>query len=499
MITDELANFIVHLKYENTPENAIRKAKICFLDFLGVSLRGSKEKSSLIAFKVFNPYFNQNLRESEDLVESTIIGHGMGNAIDAGFINGISAHCLDLDDGHRLAQLHPGCVVIPTALALAEERNKTGKEFLEAIIAGYEVAIVLGKLMNPNHRNHGFHSTGTVGTLAAAAAASKILKLNVEETVNALGLAGTQAAGLLESDHAGTMGKHLHAGKAVQSGVISALFAQNGFTGASSILEGPEGFFKALCGNDFYLNFNLNSDLNSKDNDLNRIIEQIKSDLGKFHVQDVYLKKYPVCRHLHSTIDSALDILNEINIHSIENQKINKITVQTYNTAAEHDNYAPSSVEAIRQSLPVALGIALNKGELTLENIEEFETNPEYKPEILEIANKVEIVLDSELDSLQPQKRPSIVSIELKYPDRDDYDKNKIGYSESERSKTIKKAIFLPKGEPENPFSEQEILGKFKSLNSDFNVDMSLIDNLELNSMKNFMGDFFLRSEKSLR
>ena len=106
MITKELANFIVSLKYEDIPDLAIEKAKLCFLDFLGVSLRGSQEKSSLIAFEVFNPYFKSN---SE--FKSTIIGHGNGNALNAGFLNGISAHCLDLDDGHRLAQLHPGCAV----------------------------------------------------------------------------------------------------------------------------------------------------------------------------------------------------------------------------------------------------------------------------------------------------------------------------------------------------------------------------------------------------
>ncbi len=266
MITEELANFIVSLKYEDIPDSAIEKAKLCFLDFLGVSLRGSKEKSSLIAFEVFNPYKNPNFQ-----FNSTIIGHGMGDALSAGFLNGISSHCLDLDDGHSLAQLHPGCTVIPAALSLAEERDKSGKEFLEAIVVGYEVAIALGKGINPSHRNHGFHSTGSIGSFAAAAASSKIMNLDFKETVNALGLAGTQAAGLLESDHAGTMGKHLHAGRAVQSGMISAILSQKGFTGAASIVEGNEGFLKAMCGKKVFENST-------------EIENQIKSDLGQFHI-----------------------------------------------------------------------------------------------------------------------------------------------------------------------------------------------------------------------
>jgi 2-methylcitrate dehydratase PrpD len=470
MITQELAHFIVSLKYDDLPYSTIEKAKICFLDFLGVSLRGSKEKSSLIAFDVFNSsIFDSTLSKTFPDSESghglsTIIGHGGGEVINAGFLNGISAHCLDLDDGHRIAQLHPGCVVIPAALALAEKHDKTGKEFFEAIIAGYEVAIVLGKLINPLHRNHGFHSTGTIGTFAATAAACKIINLNEEEIINAIGLAGTQAAGLLESDHAGTMGKHLHAGKAVQSGIISTLLAQKGFTGASSILEGKEGFFKAMCGDNIENSTKMTSEL---------ALKQIKSDLGKFHIRDVYVKKYPVCRHLHSTIDSVMDILNEINVESIKDNEIKKITVKTYQTAAEHNNYCPSTMESVRQSLPISLAIALNQGDLTLENIQEFENNSQFKKEIMKTAKKVSIQIDKDLDNLQPQKRPSRVLIELK---------------NSNMHKTYEKITFLPKGEPENPFTKKEIFNKFYSLNKDlYSSHLDLIDVMETEKLNSLM------------
>lgn len=470
MITQELANFIVCLKFDEIPDFAIEKAKLCFLDFLGVSLRGSKEKSSLIAFELF--YSNSNssiLKTSHDCIglddgPSTIIGHKKGDVLNAGFLNGISAHCLDLDDGHRIAQLHPGCVVIPAALSLAEKHDKNGKEFIESIIAGYEVAISLGKLMNPSHRNQGFHSTGTIGTLAATAAACKIINLNYNETVNALGLAGTQAAGLLESDHAGTMGKHLHAGRAVQSGIISALLAQKGFTGPSSIMEGKEGFFKAMCGDNVENYAKMTSE---------SALSQIKSDLGKFHIRDVYLKKYPVCRHLHSTIDSALNVLNEINVQSLKNHEIEKITVKTYKTASEHDNYCPSSIESIRQSLPICLAIVLNKGEITLENLVEFENNSQFKMEVLATAKKVYIEIDKDLDDLQPQKRPSNLLIEI---------------SNANGKKTYKKITFLPKGEPENPFSKKDIINKFCSLNTDLNsFNFNLIHEMERKKVNCFI------------
>lgn len=461
MITKDLASFIISLKYEDIPQDTREKVKLCFLDFLGVALRGSQEKSSLIAHEVFSDMFSDNYQKSFKN-RSTIIGHDKGNFVMAGFLNGISAHCLDLDDGHRGAQIHPGCVVIPTALTLAEKYDKTGKQFLEAVVAGYEVAIMLGKIINPYHRNQGFHSTGTVGTVAAAAAACKIIDLNLIKTAHALGLAGTQAAGLLESGHAGTMGKYLHAGRAVESGILSSLMAEKSFTGAHSILEGKEGFLNSMC-----------CDLNHE----KLLKNQIKSQLNKFNINDVYLKKYPVCRHIHSTIDSAQGVLQKIHSESIKNDKIRKIMVKTYKIASEHDNYSPYTVESIRQSLPISLAIFLNQGELTLDNIERYCEDPVFKEEILKTAEKITIVMDKNLEELQPQKRPSSVSIKIM-----DGNNNK---------KTFEKLTFLPKGEPENPFTPTEIFNKFCTINPDLiHMDFNVIDGIDTCKIRRFMKTF---------
>ena len=111
-------------------------------------------------------------------------------------------------------------------------------------MVGYEIGILLGKIVNPQHRNNGFHTTGTIGAFVAGAVASKLLKLDDEQILNALGLCGTQSAGLLESDHGGSMGKALHVGKAAYNGILSAYLARNGFTGSETIFEGVEGFLK---------------------------------------------------------------------------------------------------------------------------------------------------------------------------------------------------------------------------------------------------------------
>jgi 2-methylcitrate dehydratase PrpD len=426
MITKKFADFVVDVNYNDLPEDVVKKVKLCFLDFLGVTLRGSKEKSSLAV----NNIINKNN-------ESTVIGHGKSGVLDSALANGIAAHSLDMDDGSRMAQLHPGACVIPAALSICESYNKNGKELISSIIAGYEIAISLGILANPEHRNKGFHSTGTCGTFGAAAAVCKALSLDKNQTINALGLAGTQASGLLESDHAGSMGKHLHAGKAAQSGILSALLAKEGFTGASTIIEGKEGFLSAMA------------DFNGK--------KQL--DLGNFHILNVYFKKYPVCRHLHSTIDATLEIIKK---NDLKAEDIHKIIVKTYKIAANHNNYNPESTEALRQSLPLSLAIALKNRDLNLDNLE-------INRDIAEISSKVVIECSENLDDLYPNKRSSEVTIHT-------------------NTQSYYSRVDLPKGEPENQFTEEELQKKFFSLNPEVNIDIvNIINNLEDYSIKELM------------
>lgn len=422
----KFADFIEDTEYEKLPLKVIDQAKLCFLDFLGVTLRGSKTKSAYAVNKI--------IKENN---ESTIIGHKKATALDASLANGVASHSLDLDDGHRIAQLHPGTCVIPAALALCESENKSGKELISSIVVGYEIMISMGILVNPEHRNRGFHSTGTCGAFGAAAAACKALNLDKEETINALGLAGTQASGLLESDHAGSMGKHLHAGKAAQSGILSAILAKEGFSGASTIIDGNEGFLSAMTDS-------------NKDK---------KIDIGKFHILNVYFKKYPVCRHLHSAIDATLEILNKNNL---KGEDIQKILVKTYKIAASHNNHNPETIEAIRQSLPVSLAIASKYRNLSLNNLENNE-------EIAKISSKIVIECDENLDDLYPYKRSSEVIIQT---DTHSYTNR----------------VDIPKGEPENQFTKYELINKFNDLNKDINIDiLSIRDNLEDYNVKELM------------
>lgn len=452
MITSKFTEFIVSTSYDQLPDGVIQKAKECFTDFMGVALRGSGTESGEAVKNIIRPGD-----------ESTVIGQGRSTPMEAGLANGIFAHSMDLDDGHRLAMLHPGACVIPASLSLCEAENRTGKELIESIVVGYQVAIALGMMVNPGHRSRGFHSTGTCGTLGAAAAACKAMDLSETQITNALGLAGTQAAGLLESDHSGSMGKHLHTGRAAQSGILSALLARNGFTGGETILEGDEGFLKAMADVDPNAMTDIDpytmADVHPHETDL---------PMENYHISDVYFKIYPVCRHLHSSIDALLEIVEE---EQPELEEIEKITVNTYKIAAEHDDYHPTSTEALRQSLPVSMAVALLNHYQETGDLIEFSYSPRNKEGINDISGKIQIKTNDTLDKEYPKSRPSEVSI-------------------STQKGVYKRRVDLPYGEPENPL-KQGVEWKFRNLNPD--VDAGVLDvivNMDsYPDVRQFMGD----------
>lgn len=464
MFLQDISKFISNYRYELVTVESINTIKAAFLDFIGVTYRGANENSSTIAFNTINEIFHKN-----DLdLEASIIGKPgvKTNVLNAAFINGISAHTLELDDGHRQAQAHLGAVIFPTALALSEAYGLGGKDFFEAVIVGYEVGILLGKLVNPRHRNNGFHTTGTIGTFVSGAVASKLLKLDETQILNALGLCGTQAAGLLESDHAGSMGKVLHVGKANYNGILSAFLARNGFTGAETIVEGSEGFLKTMV---YY------DDFNSENYSFDLILE----DVGTVKVRDIYFKKYPFCRHLHSSIDTALKLrtsLGEEYVH-IEN-----VAVKTYDVAADHNNFQPKNLEELKQSLPYAVAITLVMGEVSIDTLnklvdyglfENYSTVDKVN-NIKNLVNKMIILKDEKLNDLYPNKRPSNVIIKL---------------DEEFRNGVFQNITFIPKGDFENPYELSELIDKFKSLNPDYNVNnLVIIDELDSYSMTDVVG-----------
>ncbi len=215
------------------PEDAREAARHCLLDFLGCALAGSREPLASILF--------DTVVRPEGAVEASLIGRPeRATRLSAALVNGAAGHALDFDDTHTTMTGHPSVPVLPALLALAETEGMNGRTLLIGLVTGIELECRLGALLGIDHYTKGFHGTGTLGTFGAAAGCAQMLGLDESGWLHAIGLAGTQAAGLKASF--GTMAKPLHAGRAASAGLLAALLARGGFTGHPEIIEAPQGF-----------------------------------------------------------------------------------------------------------------------------------------------------------------------------------------------------------------------------------------------------------------
>jgi len=232
-LTKVLARKSAALEYEDLPPEAREIARRCVLDYFGVALAGAGDELVRLVL--------DELTEAGGAPQASVVGHdGRLPALSAALVNGAAGHALDYDDVNMAMPGHPSVAILPGLLALAEQRRSSGRDLVTAFVAGYETACRIGMALQPGHYNLGFHSTGTVGAFGAAAACARLLGLDAEATAMALGIAGTQAAGL--KSQFGTMCKPFHAGKAAQNGLLAARLAARGFSSRADIVECVQGF-----------------------------------------------------------------------------------------------------------------------------------------------------------------------------------------------------------------------------------------------------------------
>ena len=409
------ADFIVSTRYDQFNSEVILQAKKLILDLVGVSLAGYK----LMEFPRMVVGYMAGLGGTP---EATIIQTKRKfPAINAAFANAAYAHALDMDDGHRFAASHPGTVIIPAALAAAELSKASTKELIVGIVVGYEIMIRIGMAINPSSLNRGFHATGITGSFGAAAAAASIIKLTREETIGALGLAGLQAAGILQVNHdlEGAKVKPINPARAAMSGLLSAILAKNGGKGPSEIFEGEDGFLKAF------------TDQVKKD--------LLTKDLGKnFEICNIYIKFYAACRHVHACVDAALKILYQ---NPIEISEIKRISAETYPAAIRLCNMTEvTPPSAGRFSIPFSIALALVKKDAGADKYSEENIKDH---EIQSLSRKVGLSIGAKWEKWYPNKRGATVRI---------MDNN---------GKECSAEVDLAKGEPENPASREEIYNKF--------------------------------------
>ena len=412
-ITARLASFYKSLTFNDLPPEVINKAIVLVADTIANGMYGSRSEEALPVLQV--------MRDAGGLNEAMIWGHGMRiPSHAAALINGTFVHCNEMDDTHRGTSVHAGSFVIPSAVAVGEKRRSSGEDFLIAVIAGYETAIRIALSVSPEHRFRGYHTTATVGVFGAAIAASMLLNLDVSQTVNAMGLAGSHAAGLFQFLYDGSMVKRIHPGRSAQSGVLSALFASKGLTGPPQILEGTYGFGRVM------------SDRFS--------METITQELGShWHIMDVGIKPYSACRFCHCPIDGALEIRSEpgFNPAAVESVEI----LGSQQLYGQTGNQKPETVIGAQLSTPFEVALALYYGNVMPEDVKKGLSDPK----ILNLAQRISVIVDPELPKTSRE-------VEIKV---------------TLNSGEVKSAhVSLPTGEPEKPLSSSRLYDKFLMLST---------------------------------
>jgi len=416
--TRKLAAFAANLAYSDIPGVVIDHIKLCLLDTVGCGLFGSTLPWGRILAE-----FAKDLGGKK---ESTVLGMPYRvSAPNAALANGTMIHGFELDDLHRISILHPGSVTLPAALAVGETRKGcSGKEFLTALVVGYEVGARIGMTVGASHLHRGFHPTGTHGTFAAAAAAGKLLSLDEDRMTHALGIAGTQAAGLMAAQYA-AMVKRMHAGRASQSGVYGALLAERGFTGITDILEADYGSYCKVMGE--------NPDLNN-----------IGKDLGeRYEVLNVGFKCYSCCGSNFTSLEALSRILAD---HRLKASDIQKLTVRSTTVTKLHVgwDYKPEGITAAQMNLPYCLAAMALEGGVF---VDQFTEDKIKDPDILEFIKKVEVIPDRELDGLGQEYRHAI-RCQVETRDR----------------RLLERRVDFAKGGANNPMARDEVEKKFKAL-----------------------------------
>lgn len=363
----QLAAFVQELRLEDLPQDVRDAARYCVLDTLGSAL-GAAENEELAAIA---REYAQWTGLGENNRSARLWGSAQRtNLMNAVFLNGMMAHQLELDDVHTASKSHVGAVVVPAAWAVAEALGCSGKTFLEAVVAGYEVMGRVGKAMDvASNRKRGWHTTGIIGTFGAAAAACKLFGLTQEQTANALGLAGTQSCGLWAFLAEGATCKKLHTGRAAVNGVASCLLAKSGMTGAIHILDAKDGGLYPAVSDSWDM-------------------EKLTEGLGQsYEITRMDKKPYPCCRTTHPNIDAALRLRAE----GVRAQDVAQVLVETYEVGVLQcgfSKYPESPVEA-KFSTPFTVACALVKGHV---NQADFDEQTLQDAQIRRIAEHTSVV-----------------------------------------------------------------------------------------------------------
>lgn len=441
-ICEKFAKYIYEIKYEDLPKEVIEIAKERILDTVGALVAGYSSWT-------YSDAFIESIKE---------MGSGGYKAISSktgefpiakvAFINSTFAHAVELDDGHKNAGCHAGAVVVPTALAMAQAYECTGKDILLSVVLGYEVVYHIATNMNPEQINKGFHPSSNCGVFGAMAVAGKLMSLSEAQISNGLGQAGMFASGTMEATISGQNAKCIQVGQAAYSGIQAATLAKNGIEGCLNALDGKFGLFS----------------LQSENVNVQKIFKNIGN---QYLIGDTYNKMYPTCRHAQPGIEAAMDLSRE---YGILPETVSAINIGTHEIAYNLTGKIKAPKDSGEAKFSLAYGAAVA---LTQHGFGVVHLTSEYfnNSEILKIASKVNCNIDADIQSVFPQKRGAKIEIILS------------------NGQKYEKVLFDLKGSPNNSVGWKELADKFsmntQNILSEINIENLLYDIKNLENIEN--------------
>ena len=413
--SQQLAEFAANLKFSDIPDDVVRRTEDLLLDWFGSALAGKVGRPVQIIEAIAREMGPQEGRAE------VLISRRMTSPLFAARVNGASSHYAEQDDVHNGSVFHPAAVVFPAALAIAQDRGCSGQDLITAAVAGYEAGIRIGEFLGRSHYRI-FHTTGTAGTVAAAVAAARLMGLNAQQMQHAMGSAGTQAAGLWEFLRDAADSKQLHTGKAAADGLLAALLAEKGFTGAKQALEGPQGMGAGM----------------SRDADPARLTDRLGQ---RWATIETSFKFHASCRHTHPAADALQHAMRE---HKLKASDITEVITHVHQGAIDVLGrvIAPETVHQAKFSMGTVLGIIALHDKAGVSEFERLYLDPA----VADFRVRVKMALDEEVDGAYPERWIGKVTIHT----RD--------------GRVVHGRVDEPKGDPGNTLSRPELEQKALAL-----------------------------------
>ena len=407
----QLAAFAAHLRFEHLPQAVVRKTEDLLVDWFGsaVAGHGARPVASIARFA-------QVMGAGQGAAEA-IVSRTSNSPYWAAMANAAASHVAEQDDVHNGSVFHPATVVFPAAVAVAQALGASGRDLLTASVAGYEVGIRVGEFLGRSHYKV-FHTTGTAGTLAAAAAVGHLLKLDAQQMLHALGSAGTQAAGLWEFLRTAADSKQLHTAHAAAAGVMAAYLAQDGFTGAAQILEGPQGMAAGM----------------SSDADPAKLVDGLGT---RWATAETSFKYHASCRHTHPAADALLQVMQQ---HRLQPGDLAGVVTHVHQGAIDvlGPVVRPVTVHQSKFSMGTVLALVAQFGHAGLAEFDQHFLSDATQA----LRDKVTMQLDAEVDGAYPRRWIGKVTVT------------------TTDGRVLHGRVDEPKGDPGNTLSRDEITAK---------------------------------------